>query len=74
MQCIATLIYVLLKQAEQVTEEQLQPLVPEDEDEEHEQHAEGGYIVHCLHQDHELATEGRHEAHQFQHAEQPKGS
>lgn len=74
MQCIAILTYILLKQAEQLIEEELWPLIPEDKDEEHEQHAEGGYVVHCLHQDHQLATEGRHETHQFQHPEQPKSS
>lgn len=74
MQHIVILIYILLKQAEKLIKEELQPLVPEDKDEEHEQHAEGGYVVHCLHQDHQLATEGRHETHQFQHPEQPKCS
>lgn len=54
--------------------EELQPLVPEDKDEEHEQHAEGGNVVHCLHEDHQLATQGGHEAHQLQHPEQPESS
>lgn len=74
MQRTVILIYILLKQAEQSIKEELQPLVPEDKDEEHEQHAEGGNVVHCLHQDYQLATEGRHETHQFQHPEQPKSS
>jgi len=59
---------------EQLIEEELHPLVPEDKDEEHQQHAEGGHVVHCLHQDHQLATEGGHETHQFQHPQQPKSA
>lgn len=70
------LIYGLFKRAKWLIEGEKpqKPLVPEDKDEEHEQHAEGGYVVHCLHQDHQLAAEGRHETHQFQHPEQPKSS
>ena len=40
---------------------------PEDEDEEHEQHAEGGHVVHGLHEHHELAPQCGHKAHQLQH-------
>lgn len=46
---------------------------PKDEDEEHQQHAEGGHVVHGFHEDDELALEGRHEADQLQHPHQPKG-
>lgn len=46
---------------------------PKYEDEEHQQHAEGGHVVHGLHEDDELALEGGHEAHQLQHSHEPKG-
>lgn len=43
---------------------------PENEDEKHEKHAEGGYVVHSLHQHHELAAQCRHETNQFQHTQE----
>lgn len=46
--------------------------VPEDEDEEHEKHAEGGHIVHGLHQHHQLPLQSWHETNQLQHAHQPE--
>lgn len=46
---------------------------PEDEDEEHQQHAERGHVVHGLHEDYELALEGWHEADQLQNSHEPKG-
>lgn len=46
---------------------------PEDEDEEHEQHAEGGHVVHGLHEHHELPLQRRQEAHQLQHPHQAEG-
>lgn len=46
---------------------------PKDEDEEHQQHAEGGHVVHGLHEDYELALEGWHEADQLQNSHEPKG-
>jgi len=38
---------------------------PKDEDEEHQQHAEGGHIVHGLHQYHQLPAQSREEPHQL---------
>ena len=46
---------------------------PEDEDEEHKQHAEGGHVVHGLHEHHELPLQRRQEAHQLQHPHQAEG-
>ena len=46
---------------------------PKDENEEHQQHAERGHVVHGLHEDYELALEGRHEADQLQNSHEPKG-
>lgn len=46
---------------------------PKDEDEEHQQHAERGHVVHGLHEDYELALEGWHEADQLQNSHEPKG-
>lgn len=46
---------------------------PEDEDEEHEQHAESGHVVHRLHQDHQLPPERGHEAHQLDNPQQAEG-
>lgn len=43
---------------------------PEDEDEEHKEHAEGGHVVHSLHQHHELAAQCGHETHQLQHPQE----
>lgn len=43
---------------------------PEYKDEEHEKHAEGGYIVHSLHQHHKLAAQRGHETHQLQHPQE----
>lgn len=47
---------------------------PKDEDEEHQQHAEGGHIVHGLHEDDELALQCWHEADQLQHPHETKGA
>lgn len=44
--------------------------LPEYEDEEHQEHAECGYVVHSLHQHHKLAAQRRHETHQLQHPEE----
>lgn len=46
---------------------------PKDEDEEHQQHAECGHVVHGLHEDYKLALEGWHEADQLQNSHEPKG-
>ncbi len=48
-------------------------ILPENEYEKHKQHAEGGNIVHGLHQDHQLPLQGRHEADQLQHPHEPEG-
>ncbi len=48
--------------------------IPESEDEEHQQHAERGHIVHGLHQDHQLSPQGRQEANQLQYPQQTKRS
>ena len=49
---------------------QLTASSPEYKDEEHEEHAEGGYVVHSLHQHHKLAAQRRHETHQLQHPQE----
>lgn len=46
---------------------------PKYEDEEHQQHAEGGHVVHGLHEDDKLPLQGRHEAHQLQNPHEPEG-
>lgn len=45
---------------------------PEGEDEEHEQHTEGGHIIHCLHQDHQLSPQSWQKAHQLEHTQETK--
>lgn len=54
----------------QNTERQLTTSSPEYKDEEHEEHAEGSYIVHSLHQHHKLAAQCGHETHQLQHPQE----
>ena len=46
--------------------------IPESEDEEHQQHAEGGHVVHGLHQHHQLSPQGGQEADQLQNPQQTK--
>lgn len=53
--------------------EQLPKHSPKDEDEEHQQHAECGHVVHGLHEDYKLALEGWHEADQLQNPHETKG-
>lgn len=48
--------------------------VPESEDEKHQQHAERGHIVHCLHQHNQLSPQGGQEANQLQNPQQTKCS
>lgn len=45
---------------------------PESEDEKHQQHAEGGHIVHGLHQHHQLSPQGGQEAYKLEHPQQTK--
>lgn len=52
---------------------QTRSISPEGEDKKHQQHAEGGHIIHCLHQDHQLSPQSRQEAHQLEHTQEPKG-
>lgn len=49
---------------------QLTASSPEYKDEKHEKHAEGGYVVHRLHQHHKLAAQRGHETHQLQHPQE----
>lgn len=46
--------------------------LPEDEDKQHKQHAEGGHIVHRLHQNHKLPPQRRHESHQLNDPQKPE--
>lgn len=57
----------------QNTVRQLTASSPEYKDEEHEEHAESGYVVHSLHQHHKLAAQCGHETHQLQHPQETEG-